>query len=95
MKNNLGTCRYCGKEIARTATKCPHCGGGGNPALTSAQYRGVVLLSIIIGIGVWIYMTTYSDSAKAMKKFEQSMQQSQNELSAMSSRMERDLKNMR
>ena len=28
MNPNLGPCRHCQKEVAKTAKSCPHCGGG-------------------------------------------------------------------
>jgi hypothetical protein len=50
MNPNLTTCRHCQKEVAKTAEKCPHCGGD-HPGLSN----NAVGLITLIAIGLAIY----------------------------------------
>jgi len=87
---NLRKCRHCGKEIAQSATKCPHCGGGGHPGLTSRQHTGIVLLAILIGLFTWFYFQNCSDSSKELKRMEQSIKSSQTAIDEWQMRSKRE-----
>ena len=46
-------CRHCEKEVARTASKCPHCGGD-NPGLTRPQAKAVNTIATVFGIVILV-----------------------------------------
>lgn len=46
MTDNLKTCKSCGKEIAKSAKKCPHCGAN----LGMATWLKVIIVLVILGI---------------------------------------------
>ncbi|MCL2882340.1 MAG: DUF4352 domain-containing protein [Coriobacteriia bacterium] len=46
MAEKLKTCKSCGKEVAKSAKKCPHCGA----RLGMATWLKVIIVLIVIGV---------------------------------------------
>lgn len=52
----LVKCRECGKEVAKTATACPHCGAndpGTSDATMAAALIGLLMIGLAVGLAVW------------------------------------------
>lgn len=50
---NLGKCRTCGKDVATTATKCPHCGQR-FPAKNNVTAGCLLFFIILVVIGFFV-----------------------------------------
>ncbi len=47
--NKLTICKTCGKEIAKTAQNCPHCGARRGLSIADQSCMGVIAANLIIG----------------------------------------------
>lgn len=58
---DVTACRHCKKEVARTADKCPHCGGD-NPGFTKKQAESVNAITTIVTIVLLVIVLMWARS---------------------------------
>ena len=52
---NLTACSTCGKEIALSAKKCPHCGGMG-PVEENEQWASLGVVIVFVLFFLWVFL---------------------------------------
>ena len=70
MNPNLKACPACGREIAKSATTCPHCG----KTMTSAARIGLILilaLLLVFFLGGASYCTVISSMNRQLDEAEE------------------------
>jgi RNA polymerase subunit RPABC4/transcription elongation factor Spt4 len=51
-KSKMTTCKHCGKEIAKKAKVCPHCGGKNKPAIYKRKWFIALIVLVVLAVVV-------------------------------------------
>ena len=86
-------CRHCNKEVARTASVCPHCGGD-NPGITREIAKTArkiqEQITAIIGIGIIVILILSLMMARSMCKTGDELQRLGRELMESGEKMQKE-----
>lgn len=80
-------CRHCGREVAISAEKCPHCGGE-TPGLTKQQAETAKSIQAVIGI---IFLVLIIMVARSCWKAGDELEKAGTELGKAAEEMKREL----